>query len=64
MERVTEEGGYPYLCGGTPLRFCLLPPCRGRAYARTVLSIFVAPELAPGKMAKPSVPPGPVSEVL
>jgi hypothetical protein len=43
MERVTEEGGYPYLCRATPLGFRLLPPCLGKAPARMILSIFVSP---------------------
>lgn len=64
MERVTEEGGYPYLCCATPLGFQLLPPGRGGAPARTTLSIFVSPGPGPGETVKPGVPLGPVPGVL
>jgi hypothetical protein len=57
MERVTEDGGYPYLCRATPLGFRLLPPCRGGVPTRPALSIFVSPKPSFGETVKLVVPP-------
>jgi hypothetical protein len=64
MERVTEEGGYPYHFRARPLGFRLLPHAEAEPPRERRCRFPFSPGPVHEETVKLGVPPGPVPEVV